>query len=73
MDLQVEMSISDDGQIHLIFRGQAQGVADFRDVNVFAAFVEECYEWIESCKRSAMTETPIPEAFLRAFDDDGGV
>jgi len=73
MDLQVEIDISDDGQIRLVLGGQAHGETHFRGFNAFAAFVKECHEWIENVKRFAVTETPIPEAFLRAFDDDGDV
>ena len=70
MDIQIKIYISDDGQIHLVLGVQAHGETHFRGFNAFAAFVEECYKWIESCKRFAMIEPPIPEAFLSAFNDD---
>ena len=71
MDVVIEISQSDDNQIHLVLKGLAEGVVHFHDINAFAASIEKCHEFIGNYEEYVRTLIPIPEPFLDAFDDSG--
>jgi len=51
----------DNNNIRLVLRGQAEGKIRFTDYTAFTTFVEECKAFISNY-------TPIPAAFLDAFE-----
>lgn len=64
MYLQVDIYQCDSKHIHVVLRGRVQGEAIFGDFDAFAAFIEACQQFIN-------THSPIPKAFLDAFDGEG--
>jgi hypothetical protein len=77
--LNVELHLTADNKIRLVLIGDDYGELYFHDFNAFAAFIEQCHDFIKGYKTWAeaytdtliteITEIPIPEAFLEAFDD----
>jgi hypothetical protein len=45
-----------------VLRGEVQGEALFGDFQTFADFIEACQDYINR-------NSPVPKAFLDAFDD----
>ncbi len=62
MDLKVDIYQCGSSHVHVVLGGQVQGEAVFGDFDVFARFIEACQEFVNK-------HSPIPEAFLDAFDD----
>ncbi len=72
--MHVELHL-DNNQIHLVLVGEGQGELHFRDFSAFTAFIEKCCDFVEGYQpfieayaALVVTETPIPEPFLEAFD-----
>jgi len=62
----------------LVLQGEGQGELYFRDFSAFVAFIKRCYDFVERYEAFAESyanlvtmETPIPEPFLDALDDQG--
>jgi hypothetical protein len=70
VDVTVEIFQSDDSQIQMVIQGAAKGIVYFRDINVFYAFIEKCAEFIDTNEWFVREQTPIPEPFLNAFNDN---
>jgi hypothetical protein len=66
MDLHVDIYQCGNNHVHVILHGQVQGEAVFGDYDVFIQFVQVCQDFINR-------HSPIPEAFLDAFDDSGNI
>jgi hypothetical protein len=61
MDFQIDIYQCEDGHVHIVLRGFSEGTALFSNFEAFSKFVDACEEFLE-------TRTPIPQAFLDAFD-----
>jgi len=64
MDLQIDIYECGSNHIHVILQGQAEGMAAFGNFEIFAKFTQACQEFING-------QTPIPQAFLDAFNREG--
>ncbi len=62
MDLHVDIYQCGNSHVHVILRGQVQGEAIFGDFEVFAQFIAVCQDFVNK-------HSPVPQAFLDAFDD----
>ena len=74
--MNVELHLTDDNRIRLVLMGDDYGELYFNDFSAFAAFIEQCHDFVGGYKTFAeayadtmMMETPISEAFLEAFND----
>jgi len=61
MDLHVDIYQCGNSHVHVVLRGQVQGEAVFGDFEVFAQFIAVCQDFVNK-------HSPIPQAFLDAFD-----
>jgi len=66
MDLHVDIYQCGNNHIHVVLRGQVQGEAVFGDFDVFKEFIHVCQDYINK-------HSPIPQAFLDAFDDPASI
>ena len=64
MDLQVDIYECGSSHIHVILQGQAEGVAAFGNLEIFAKFIEACQEFING-------QNQVPQVFLDAFNPEG--
>ena len=62
MDLRVDISQCSNGQVRVVLSGEVQGEALFGDFQTFAGFIEACQDYINR-------NSPVPKAFLDAFED----
>ncbi len=74
--MRIELRQTEDGQIHLVTRGECHGELHFRDYGAFVAFVEQwdelvkdCEDFVEACHECTKGAPPIPQPFLDAFHD----
>ena len=70
MDLEIEVYKASDNQIFLTARGLAQGLIQFPDMNTLLAFIINCQDLLESFEGNTATKSMIPDAILRAFDEE---
>ena len=70
MDLDVEIFKSSDNYIFLTARGLAQGLVQFPDLNTLLAFLIDCQLLLESFEGDFTSTDKIPDAILKAFDED---
>jgi hypothetical protein len=63
MDLQVDIYECGSKHIHVILRGQAEGIAAFGNFEMFVKFIKTCQEFIDG-------QTQVPQAFLAAFNQE---
>jgi len=61
MNYQIDIYHCDDGHVHVILKGHAEGAVLFPDFDAFARFLEVCRQFVDS-------RTTIPQAFLDAFN-----
>jgi hypothetical protein len=64
MDLQIDIYECGSNHIHVVLQGQAEGIVAFGNFEVFVKFTQACQEFING-------QTPIPQAFLDAFNREG--
>jgi hypothetical protein len=55
MDFQLDIYELDDGHIHVVVRGDAEGMIDFGGSDVFAKFVTRCQEYIKDSRHAKKT------------------
>ena len=75
-DMHIELSLTEDNHIHLVLDGEGHGELLFHNYSAFAAFIKKCLEFVDSYEafteiygQPGVTETPIPQPFLDAFDE----
>ena len=55
MDFQLDIYELDSGHIHAVLRGDAEGMIDFGDAEVFAKFVARCEDYIKDSRHAKKT------------------
>ncbi len=74
--MHIEISLTENKHIHLVLYGEGNGELWFPNYSTFATFIKKCHEFLESYEafietygHLGVTETPIPQPFLDAFDE----
>lgn len=74
--MHIELSLTENNHIRLVLEGEGHGELLFPNYSTFAAFINKCYEFMESYEvfietygHLGVIETPIPQPFLDAFND----
>ena len=62
MDVQMQMSETDNKKVCMLLGGKAQGAVVFNDFDAFVAFTKDCLEY-------AFEITPIPKTVTDPFSD----
>jgi hypothetical protein len=73
MDFQLDIYELDDGHIHTIVRGDAEGMIDFGSPEIFAKFVTQCQEYIKDSRHAKKTMDWLDEQnvqFANPITDD---
>jgi hypothetical protein len=60
MNQDFEIYSIDDHHVYIVLRGKAKGLIHFNDYEMFAAFFERFYSFIEEYEENALVRTAVP-------------